>query len=58
MNTSFSNSLKEPSLKSLSIIMKEVAEEAKLREVSLKENLSKSIFDEINRLNKKYKFKP
>ena len=58
MSTSFSNSSKEPSLKSLSIIMKEVAEEAKIRDVYLKENLSKSIFDEINRLNKKYKFKP
>ena len=58
MNTSFSNSLKEPSLKCLSVIMKEVAEEAKLREILLKENLTKSISDEINRLGKKYVLKP
>jgi hypothetical protein len=38
--------------------MKEVAEEAKLREILLKENLTKSISDEINRLGKKYVLKP
>lgn len=54
MKINFADTTKEPTLKSLSIIMKEVAEEAKMKDAKAKELLSNSVKNELKRLLAKY----
>jgi len=56
MKNDFSNSEKEPSLKSLSIIMKEVALEAKQKSKECNLKLTETVQKEIKRLQLKYNF--
>ena len=56
MKNDFSNSEKEPSLKSLSIIMKEVASEAKQKSMECNLKLADTVHKEIKRLELKYNF--
>ena len=56
MKNDFSNSEKEPSLKSLSIIMKEVALEAKQKSKECNLKLTETVQKEIKRLELKYNF--
>lgn len=55
MKVNFADTTKEPSLKNLAIIMKEVAEEAKLKNAKAKELLSQTVNTELKRLLLKYK---
>lgn len=56
MKNDFSDSEKEPSLKCLSIIMKEVALEAKQNYKASNLKLTETVNSEIKRLKKKYNF--
>jgi hypothetical protein len=56
MKNDFSNSEKEPSLKSLSIIMKEVALESKQKSKECNLKLAETVQKEIKRLELKYNF--
>ena len=56
MKNDFSNSEKEPSLKCLSIIIKEVAFEAKQKSEDCSRKLAETVNSEIKRLQVKYNF--
>ena len=56
MKDEFSNTEREPSLKILKQLMKEVAEEAKQKAVISNQKLMNAVNEEIKRLNLKYKF--
>ncbi len=56
MKDEFSNTEREPSLKILKQLMKEVAEEAKQKAVISNQKLMNAVNEEVKRLNLKYKF--